>query len=264
MALLLLVGYSIGIASSRLPGRRPACLTHATERAVPRIWSFRVLTSNQQPDHNRIGEFRRRNLDVLSGLFVQIPRLCLKTGMVSRGLVAEALIREAERVDAQEDGTYGKGNRGRELPKKLQRRDDRLEKIRQVHKALQAETAAVAVRERQKRNTKAERSREKAGATRELAMEKAALAGLEPPDLEPLESDQMPRRGLAHQADGSPTAKTQRIHRYAGGCAYTDPDSHIMKENSEIIQAYNCHPPQGVSLARPPGAARAGSGDSRD
>jgi len=63
-------------------------------------------------------------------------------------------------------------------------------------------------------------------------MEKAELAGLEPPDLEPLESDQMPRRGLAHQADGTPTPKTQRN--------FTDPESHIMKGNGEMVQGYNC------------------------
>jgi IS5 family transposase len=72
----------------------------------------------------------------------------------------------------------------------------------------------------------------KAQAARELAMEKAELAGLEPPDLEPLGSYQMPRRGLAHKADGTPTAKTQRN--------FTDPDSHIMKGNGEMIQGYNC------------------------
>jgi hypothetical protein len=245
--------------------------------------AFRVLTGNQQPDHSRISEFRRRNLDALSALFVQILRLCQKAGMVSLGLVAldgtkvkanaskhkamshermlkaeaqlekeiEELMREAEIVDAQEDGKYGKGKRGSDLPEELQRREDRLEKIRQARKELEAETAAVAARERleqataaeeaaqvaseeerQKLHTKAERAREKAEASRELAMEKAALAGLEPPDLEPLESDQMPRRGLAHQADGSPTAKTQRN--------FTDPDSHIMKGNGEMIQGYNC------------------------
>ncbi len=42
----------------------------------------------------------------------------------------------------------------------------------------------------------------------------------------------MPRRGLAHQADGTPTPKTQRN--------FTDPDSHIMKGDGEIIQGYNC------------------------
>jgi hypothetical protein len=214
---------------------------------------------------------------------VQILRLCQKAGMVSLGLVAldgtkvkanaskhkamshermlkaeaqlekeiEELMRAAEIVDAQEDGKYGKGKRGSDLPEELQRREDRLEKIRQARKELEAETAAVAARERleqataaeeavqvasdeerRKLHAKAERAREKAEAARELAMEKAALAGLEPPDLEPLESDQMPRRGLAHQADGTPTAKTQRN--------FTDPDSHIMKGNGEMIQGYNC------------------------
>jgi transposase len=47
-----------------------------------------VLTANQQPDHSRISEFRRRNLDALKGLFAQILRLCRKAGMVSLGHVA--------------------------------------------------------------------------------------------------------------------------------------------------------------------------------
>jgi hypothetical protein len=47
-----------------------------------------VLTGNQQPDHSRISEFRRRNLDALKDLFIQILRLCQKAGMVSLGHVA--------------------------------------------------------------------------------------------------------------------------------------------------------------------------------
>jgi transposase len=47
-----------------------------------------VLNSNQQPDHSRISDFRRRNLDALKGLFVQILRLCQIAGMVSLGHVA--------------------------------------------------------------------------------------------------------------------------------------------------------------------------------
>jgi hypothetical protein len=46
-----------------------------------------VLTGNQQPDHSRISDFRRRNLDALKGLFVQILRLCQIAGMVSLGHV---------------------------------------------------------------------------------------------------------------------------------------------------------------------------------
>jgi DNA-binding FadR family transcriptional regulator len=58
-------------------------------------------------------------------------------------------MREAEIVDAQEDGKYGKGKRGSDLPEELQSREDQLEKIRQARKELEAETAAVAARERQ-------------------------------------------------------------------------------------------------------------------
>jgi transposase len=47
-----------------------------------------VLTGNQQPDHSRISEFRRRNLEALSDLFMQILRLCQKAGMVGLGHVA--------------------------------------------------------------------------------------------------------------------------------------------------------------------------------
>ena len=175
--------------------------------------AFRVLTGNQQPDHSRISEFRRRNLEAWSALFVQILRLCQDAGMVSLGYVldgtkvqakaskhkamsdermlkAEAqlekeireLMRKAELRDAQEDSKYGKGKLGSDLPKELQRREDRLEKIRQARQALEA--------------------------------------------------DAMPHRGLAHRADGSPTANTQ--------WNFTDPDSHIVRSDGNVLQGYNC------------------------
>jgi hypothetical protein len=59
----------------------------------------------------------------------------------------QKLMREAEIVGAQEDGKYGKGKRGSDLPEKLQRREDRLVKIRQARKELEAETAAEAAKE---------------------------------------------------------------------------------------------------------------------
>ena len=77
MTLLLLYAYCVGIVSS-----------HKIERACNEDLAFRVLTGNQQPDHSRISEFRRRNLEALSELFVQILRLCQAAGMVSLGHVA--------------------------------------------------------------------------------------------------------------------------------------------------------------------------------
>lgn len=277
LTLLLLYAYCVGTVSSR-----------KIERACYEDLAFRVLTGNQQPDHSRISEFRRRNLDALKDLFVQILRLCQKAGMVSLGHVAldgtkvqanaskrkamshermiraekelekeiNALMRKAEILDAQEDRRYGKGKLGSELPDELRRRQDRLARIRQARKEMEAETAAAAARQRQEGaeearakaaaaeesdapadeqtelNRKAEAAETKAEAVREKAIENASSAGLEPPDLEPLACDAMPRRGLARKADGMPTRKTQRN--------FTDADSHLMQSGGSYLQGYNC------------------------
>jgi hypothetical protein len=65
-------------------------------------------------------------------------------------------MRRAEILDAQEDGKYGKGKLGSDLPKELQRRQDRLEKIKQARQALEAEAAAAAARDRAKQAEEAE------------------------------------------------------------------------------------------------------------
>ena len=277
MTMLLLYAYCVGTVSSR-----------KIERACYENLAFRVLTGNQQPDHSRISDFRRRNLDALKGLFVQILRLCQKAGMVSLGHVAldgtkvkanaskhkamshermlraekqlaqeiNALMRKAEILDAQEDRRYGKTKRGSDLPDELRRRQDRLERIRQARKEMEAETAAAAARQRQEEadearaeadaakeaeapaaeqaelNKRAEAAAAKAKATREKAIEAAKEAGLGPPDLELLAAEAMPHRGLARKADGTPTSKTQRN--------FTDVDSHLMKSDGHYIQGYNC------------------------
>jgi hypothetical protein len=167
-----------------------------------------------------------------------------------------ALIRKAEILDAQEDRRYGKGKLGSELPDELRHKQSRLAKIRQARKEMEAETAAAAARQRQEEaekarakateaedadapsaeqvelRKKAEAEAAKASAAREKAIEAAEHAGLEPPDLEPLAPEAMPRRGLARKADGSPTNKTQRN--------FTDPDSHLMQSGGTYLQGYNC------------------------
>ena len=219
---------------------------------------------------------------------MQILRLCQKAGMVSLGHVAldgtkvqanaskhkamshermlkaekqlekeiNALMRKAEILDAQEDQRYGKSNRGSDLPGELRRRQDRLARIRQARKEMEAETIAAAARQRHEEaeeardkaaaaresdapaaeqadlNKKAEAAAAKAKVAREKAIEAAEIAGVEPPDLEPLAPEAMPRRGLARMADGTPTTKTQRN--------FTDPDSHLMKSDGHYIQGYNC------------------------
>src|SRR3978361_624324 len=74
---LLVYGYCVGGTSSRQ-------LEKAAHESVP----FRVLTANQHPDHATIAEFRRRHLEALARLFVQVLRLCEKAGLVRLGHVA--------------------------------------------------------------------------------------------------------------------------------------------------------------------------------
>jgi transposase len=67
MTMLLLYAYCVGTVSPR-----------KIERTCYEDLAFQVLTGKQQPDHSPIGDFRRRNLDALKGLFVQILRLCAR------------------------------------------------------------------------------------------------------------------------------------------------------------------------------------------
>jgi hypothetical protein len=119
-----------------------------------------VFTGNQKPDHCRIIDFRRRNLDAVKGLYVQILRRCQKPGMMSLGLVdldgtkvkanacmykamsherklraekqlaqeINALMHKAQILDAQEDRPYGKGKLGRKLPETLRHNQGCLDK----------------------------------------------------------------------------------------------------------------------------------------
>jgi transposase/transposase InsO family protein len=276
MVVLLLYAYCVGLPSSR-----------KIEKACWEDAAFRVLTGNQQPDHSRISDFRRRHLPALADLFVQVLRLCQKAGLVSLGQVAldgtkvkanaskhkamshermlkserqleaemRALLRKAEIIDAQEDGQYGKGKRGDELPEELQRRSSRLEWIRKAKAELEAEAAAAkaaqlndeaeaaeqdaeaseASGDEQRSKPAARRSRsarKRADDAQKLAIEAAQAAGLEPPlitaDRDPLA---MPKRHLPTDATGNPKPQAQRN--------FTDADSHILKGADGWIQGYN-------------------------
>src|SRR5207302_4876455 len=77
MVKLLLYAYCVGVPASRKIAR-------GTHRDV----AFRVLAGDQHPDHDSIAEFRRRHLDRLAGLFLQVLRLCQAAGLVTLGQVA--------------------------------------------------------------------------------------------------------------------------------------------------------------------------------
>ena len=164
MVKALLYGYSVGVASSR----------HIAQRLHEDI-AFRVLAANNTPDFRTISDFRKDNLDALSGLFIQVLALCQRAGLVKLGHVAldgtkvkanaskhkamsygrmkerEAqlaaevaeLLERAREADDDEDRRYGKDKRGDELPEELAFREGRLEKIREAMAALEAEAQAA-------------------------------------------------------------------------------------------------------------------------
>ena len=165
MVKVLLYGYCVGVASSRRIAQR-----------LHEDIAFRVLAANNTPDFRTISDFRKDNLDALSGLFIQVLALCQRAGLVKLGHVAldgtkvkanaskhkamsygrmkerEAqlaaevaeLLRQAREADDEEDRRYGKDKRGDELPEELAFREGRLEKIREAMAALEAEAQAAA------------------------------------------------------------------------------------------------------------------------
>jgi transposase len=171
MVKLLVYGYANGVVSSR-----------KLERATYRDVAVRMLCADQHPDYRSIARFRARHLAALAELFVQALRLCKQARLVGLGMLAldgtklranasrhkamsyqrlvkaeaqlaaelaalranvRALLEEAEGVDAAEDERYGPDGRGDELPPELQRREQRLARIREAKQALEAEAAAA-------------------------------------------------------------------------------------------------------------------------
>ncbi len=234
MVRMLIYGYCRGVASSR-----------RIERATYEDVAFRYLAADQHPDHDTIATFRQEHLVPLAQLFVQVLQLCQRAGLVKLGHVAldgtkikanaskhkamsyermekaekelaaevQSLLAEAARVDAEEDGKYGKGKRGDELPKELARRESRLEKIREAKAALEQEAKEGA--EKKEAEVAAQlKEREK------QERERGRKFGGRPPQSPDPEATK-------------PEPQAQRN--------FTDPESRIMKDGAtkEFVQAYN-------------------------
>lgn len=230
MVKLLLYAYCIGKPSSR-----------KIERATYEDVALRVLAADQHPDHDSLAEFRKRHLTALAGLFVQVLRLCQVAGLVKLGHVAldgtklkanaskhkamsygrmeeaerrleqevQALLRQAEQVDAAEDAASGPGRRGDQLPAELARRESRLAKIRAAKAVLEAEAKARAAETAE------------AGRAKRAAREQRAGSA----------KGRVPKIPDPAQAHPAPTAQRN----------FTDPDSRIMKDGAtkSFEQAYN-------------------------
>jgi hypothetical protein len=126
----------------------------------------------------------------------------------------EALLKQAEDVDAAEDAQYGKGKRGDELPEELARRESRLKKIAQAKAELEQEAREKAERERAEAEARLAERREREKRTGKK------MRGREP---------QVPNPEQA-----KPEAKAQRN--------FTDPNSRIMPDGANkgsFPQGYN-------------------------
>jgi len=158
MTKLLVYGYCVGVFSAR-----------KIEQRVVEDVAFRVLAAGNAPDFRTIADFRKIHRKALEGLFEQVLRMALEVGAVQVGRVAldgskvkanaskhkamswgrmqeqekairkqvKELLWRAVETDSAEDRRYGKNRRGDELPEELQRRETRLERIREAKKALQ-------------------------------------------------------------------------------------------------------------------------------
>jgi transposase len=224
MVRVLLLGYTTGVRSSR-----------KLEEACWDKVAFRWLAGGEAPAYRAIAKFRKRHLSALGHLFVQALELCQAAGMVSLGKVAldgtkvranasrrkamsyarmtekqkilaaevSELLAEAERIDKDEDATFGKDNKGYGLPDELARREGRLAKITQAKVALE------------------EQARQRAAAE---AAERALAAGKD--------EDTIAERAAAARDRAVPKPQAQRN--------FTDPDSRIMKTaDGSFAQCFN-------------------------
>jgi transposase len=215
MTALLLYAYAQGIYSSRRIAR--ACEERIDVMAV---------TGLARPDFRTINEFRKRHLEALAGLFVQVLALCRQAGLARLGHVAldgskikanaskhkamsygrmvraeaelaaevDGWLKAAEAQDSVEDTEHGPEYRGDEPPDWMRDRQHRLARIRAAKAALEAEA--------------------KTAAEAKDAEPKRARGGRKP-----------------RHPPGQPKPQTQRN--------FTDPDSCIMVGKDGFIQAYN-------------------------
>ncbi|MGI4958976.1 MAG: IS1182 family transposase [Janthinobacterium lividum] len=221
MVSLLLYAYRSGVYSSR-----------RIARACEERLDFQAVTALNRPDFRTISEFRRRHLDALADLFVQVLALCRKAGLVgldhvavdgtkikanaskhkamsyARMVEAEAeLDREvadwlarAQQVDAAEDAALGHARRGDEPPDWMCNKQARLARIRAAKAELEAEA-------------------------------RQAEAARPPLPVKP-DGSPKPRPGRPpNHPPGEPAPKSQRN--------FTDPQSRIMKGPHGFMQAYN-------------------------
>ena len=219
MTAVLLYAYTQGVYSSR-----------KVERACCERLDFMAVAAMARPDHNTINAFRKRHLEALGNLFVQVLKLCQRAGMVQLGHVAldgtkvkanaskhkamsygrmreveKALAAEvaswfarADAADAEDERESASGRHRAELPDWVKSKQQRLEKIRAAKAALEAE------------------------------------AGRDEPD------PPSGGGGGGGKRDRRTSGPSPGVLKESTQRNFTDPESRILKTSDGFVQGYNC------------------------
>jgi transposase len=214
---LIIYGYATGVFSSR-----------DLERATYDSVAFRFIAANEHPDHDTIATFRRRFLEQIEALFVQVLGVAREIGVLKLGTVAldgtkihanasrhSALSYEhASRIEAQLKAEVadllGKAEAadqadvpdGMQVPEELARRQKRLAEIARAKAVIEALAKERHARERAEYEAKM--------AARDA---KAAQTGKKPGGRVP----QAPIEGLLPTDQVNLTDEESRIMPVAGG-----------------------------------------------
>src|SRR4051812_3036467 len=148
---ILVYGYATGVFSSR-----------TLERASYDSVAFRFIAANQHPDHDTIAAFRRRFLQEIEGLFVQVLAGAREMGVLRMGTVAldgtkihanasrhsalsyehagkiEAQLKVAELLAKAEAADRADLPDGLSIPDELARREERLAKLAEARAKIEA------------------------------------------------------------------------------------------------------------------------------
>src|SRR3954451_5202429 len=166
---VLVYGYATGVFSRR-----------KLERATYDSVAFRFIAANQHPDHDTIATFRRRFLQEIEGMFVQVLEVAREMGLLRMGTVAldgtkihanasrhSALSYEhAGRIEAQlkaevadllakaEAADRSDLPDGLSIPEELARREERLAKLAEARATTEARARERFERERAEHEAK--------------------------------------------------------------------------------------------------------------
>jgi transposase len=243
---LLFYGYATGVYSSRK-------IEQATYDSV----AFRFISANTHPDHDTIAAFRKRFLDQLKSLFVQILLLCHEMGFLKLGKVSldgtkikanaskhhalswdyackleqqlqsevDELMRLAEKADSEEIPD------GMNIPEELSRRQDRLDAIVKAKEKMGQRAAERYAKEKQEYEQKVEKRKEK----EKKSGKKPRGRDPKPPEPGPRKKDQV---NLTDEESRIMPTSDKGFEQAYNGQACVDLDTMIIVE-SHISQSSN-------------------------